>query len=142
MPCLGVVFRSRHVHLDRLNGSRFTHLLVSSDRKDAAIHPVDGSLKNQGRHAMPRGRLSESSRPPRPAQRITLHAFVGILRSERRRHSPGRRFPEKSGPSCHASGSSFGVVTSTSTGSTDHASRICWYPQIGKTPPFTRSTVP
>ena len=27
MACFGVVFRSRHVHLDRLNGSRITHAL-------------------------------------------------------------------------------------------------------------------
>ena len=43
-----------------------------------------------------------------------------LTKFERRHHSPRRRFHDKSRPSCHASGSSFRVVTSTSTGSTDH----------------------
>jgi hypothetical protein len=35
--------------------------------------------EKHGRHAMPRGRLSESSRPPRPAQRITHHSCALVL---------------------------------------------------------------
>jgi hypothetical protein len=32
MACFGVVFRSRHVHLDRLNGSRITHAVVLQEQ--------------------------------------------------------------------------------------------------------------
>ena len=43
MPCFGVVFQSRHVHLDRLNGSRFTHALLPSSTQ--RIRRTSGSKR-------------------------------------------------------------------------------------------------